>query len=58
MMTLATATQQPAGTGFTWIITVMSLIIDILFIIVLGLEVEELVLPKASLLTWPLVVRH
>ncbi|KAH7724692.1 BTB/POZ domain-containing protein 2-like protein [Aphelenchoides avenae] len=55
MMTLGMTSQQPAGTGFTWIVAVMALIVDVLFIVLLGLEIEELVVPKASLITWPLI---
>ncbi|KAL7079547.1 hypothetical protein ACQ4LE_001765 [Meloidogyne hapla] len=55
MISLSAARSQPPGTSFIWISSLLAIIVDCLFILTIGLELEKSLFPYKSLLNWPLV---
>ncbi|KAF7637947.1 MARVEL domain-containing protein [Meloidogyne graminicola] len=52
---LSVVKEQPPGTSFIWINCILAIIIDCLFIMTIGLELENSLFPINSLLNWPLL---
>nr|CAD2170998.1 unnamed protein product [Meloidogyne enterolobii] len=55
MLSLSGASNQPPGTAFIWISSVLAIIVDCLLIMTIGLELEKSLFSYQSLLNWPLV---
>jgi len=58
ILSVGSAHVQPSGTSFIWTTAMFSLIIDVTCIVILGFELEDVLLYKSSTVaffTWPLV---
>ena len=55
MLCLAAAHDQPAGTTFVWITTILAIVVDCICIMAIGLELEQTLFPNHSFLNWALV---
>jgi uncharacterized integral membrane protein len=53
---IGSAVSQPAGTTFIWITSVIALIIDLILVLFLMLELDEVIFPQRSFVSWPLIV--
>ncbi|KAI6220526.1 hypothetical protein M3Y95_01049600 [Aphelenchoides besseyi] len=55
LLCVGNATIQPGGTGFVWATGILALIVDLVLILLLMLELDEILFPRGSFFSWPLL---